>query len=70
MSDRYIAFTVTLEIPTKDEDAEPIINAIRQIRGVSDVVPHVDDIGVHWAYEKARLELVGKLLELLRPDVH
>lgn len=37
MSDRYFALTVVLEQDIRDDDAEPLIAAIRQMRGVADV---------------------------------
>ncbi len=43
MSGRYIALTVLLERPIKDEDARAIIDAIRMLEGVLDVTPVVAD---------------------------
>lgn len=68
MSDRYFALTVALDKDMKDEDAEAIIEAIRMIRGVLSVEPHVADI-VNWtATERARSHLIGRILEVLKRD--
>ena len=39
MTDRYDAFTVVLERNIRTDDAEPVLAAIRQLRGVLDVIP-------------------------------
>ncbi|WP_226782941.1 hypothetical protein [Oceaniglobus trochenteri] len=39
MTDRHTAYIVTLEAPIRDDDAQPTIDAIRQIKGVLDVRP-------------------------------
>lgn len=68
MTDRYIAFTVTLDERTHAEDAQPIIDAIRMTKGVQDVVPVVANVEALWALETARRELGGKLLDVLYPE--
>ena len=45
MTDRYSSLTVVLERDIRDDDAEPLIAAIRQLRGVLRVVPKVADAG-------------------------
>lgn len=67
MTDRYDTFTVVLERPTRDDDAEPILTAIRMIRGVMQVVPHVAGHESYAAEERARRELGTKLLSVLYP---
>jgi hypothetical protein len=67
MSDRYYALTVLLERPIKDEDAAHIIEAIRMIRGVLDVQPHIATADVQWAQETAKRELGEKLWKVLYP---
>lgn len=68
MTDRYYAFTVTLDKSIRSDDAQPIIDAIRMIKGVSDVVPVVENVELHWAQERARRELGEKILAILYPD--
>jgi hypothetical protein len=67
MSDRYDSFIVTLQRDTRDDDAEPTIAAIRQIRGVLSVKPHVSDIATHVATERAKRELLDALLKVVVP---
>ena len=43
MTDRYSALTVTLEHDLRDDDAQALINAIKQLRFVLDVQPHTAD---------------------------
>jgi argininosuccinate lyase len=65
MSDRYNYLTVVLERDLKDEDAEPLIEAIKQFRGVLSVTPNVVDTTALFAEERARSALHEKLLRVL-----
>jgi hypothetical protein len=58
MSDSYVGFMVVLEHDLKDEDAEPVIDAIRHIRGVQQVEP-------------VKRDLTAKMIEVsrLRMDI-
>jgi hypothetical protein len=66
MSDRYNYLTVVLEKDLKDEDAEPLIEAIKQFRGVLSVKPNVSDSEAWWATERIRKELTEKLWKVLK----
>lgn len=66
MSDRISGLTVTLGPDIKDEDAEPIIEAIKQLRGVISVKTHVADINHHLASTQIKRELLEKIWELLK----
>lgn len=66
MSDRYNSLTVLLEKDLKDEDAEPLIAAIKQLRGVLDVTPTVSNMIGILAEERARRELIDKLWSVLK----
>ena len=66
MSDSYVALTVFLVDAIKDEDAKPIMEAIRMVRGGRAVEPIVDDAHATWAKETAKDELRSKLLDVLR----
>lgn len=65
MSDRYNYLTVALEANLKDEDAEGLIKAIEQFRGVLEVKPHVADADSYIADARAKHELRQKLWESL-----
>lgn len=66
MTDRYNAFLVVLERDIRDDDAEPILNALKQIRGVLSVKPHVAEYSDSIAAERARQELRMKLWNALQ----
>ena len=68
MSDRYIALTVLLEKPMRDEDVERIVTAITLLRGVLEVTPIMQDPQTLWARQTARHELGEQLMKILYPD--
>lgn len=49
MTDRFHAFTVVLDRDIREDDAEPIVAAIKMIKGVQSVEPHVVDLEDHSA---------------------
>lgn len=65
MTDRYHALIVVLEEPIRSDDAQPIIDAIRMLRGVIDVVPQVTDLDHHLAVTKAKYEIAKRLWDAL-----
>lgn len=67
MTDRIHTLTVVLTNDTRIDDCEPLIAAIRQLRGVVSVETHVADHISHMARERARRELADKLWEVLFP---
>jgi hypothetical protein len=68
MTDRFIAFTVTLLKPTREDDADNIRHALQMVKGVDTVVPVVADTAAFYAEQHARSELIGKLFEVLQGD--
>lgn len=68
MTDRYNALTVVLEKDMREDDAQDLLSAIRQLRGVLRVEGNVSDINSHIAYARARGDLSGRLLAALRDD--
>lgn len=65
MSDRYNFLTVALEHDIRSDDAEPIIEAIKLIRGVANVEGAVAHSG-DWANrEQVKYELRSKLWGVL-----
>ena len=67
MTDRFNTLTVVLEQPMRDDDAEHLIAAIKQIRGVLDVAGNVADPGEYMAVARARDDLGRKLLDIIYP---
>lgn len=65
MTDRFNAFVVVLEHDLRDDDAQAIINAIRQLKGVLDVQPHVAGFEDAIAEARVKNELRQKLWKVL-----
>lgn len=65
MTDRYIALTVILDREIREDDAEPVIEAIRMIKGVSKVTPVVSNPDTHYAYDKARREIMKNVYDAI-----
>jgi hypothetical protein len=68
MSDRYNYLTVFLEKDLKDEEAQPLMEAIKRFRGVLDVKPSVSDVNDVLAETRVRNELTQKLWHILHPE--
>jgi len=68
MTDLYHTLTVVLERDTRDDVAEALIAAIKQMRGVLNVSGIVTDSASYMAEERARRELERKLWAALRPN--
>ena len=65
MTDRFFTLTVLLELDTREDDAESIINAIQMIKGVQQVEGNISDM-VNWAAEqRVKRELTKKLWDAL-----
>ena len=68
MTDRYNTLTVVLERDMRDDDAEALLSAIRQLRGVLSVSGGVANPTTYAAEERARRELGEKLWQVLHPQ--
>lgn len=67
MTDRYNTLTVVLEKDVRDDDAETLLAAIRQLRGVLSASGNVTDPAAYMAEERAKRELGDKLWQVLYP---
>ncbi len=67
MSERVNALTIVLENDVGEEQIEPLISALKQLRGVISVEPHVARMEDHIALVRVRQELSKKLFEVLYP---
>jgi hypothetical protein len=67
MTDRLNALVVALDADIREDDAQVLISAIKQMRGVLNVEGHVATIDSWVAQERARQELTGKLWDVLHP---
>jgi hypothetical protein len=61
MTDRVHALTVFLHDDIRDDDAQPIIDAIKMLKGVTDVQPHVQDFSAVWAMTEAKRQIRAEL---------
>ena len=66
VTDRINGFWVALAEDTRTDDAEPIIAAVMQLRGVIAVEPRVTDSGDWIATARVRRELTQKLWDALK----
>lgn len=61
MTDRYAGFLVTLDHDTREDDAEAIMAAIRQLRGVLEVKPVVSTYEVDIAEARAKRAILDRI---------
>ncbi len=66
MTDRYNAFIVILEWDIRSDDAKMTINAIKHIKGVLGVEPHVATIDESIAKMRLKEELWEKVFQLFK----
>jgi hypothetical protein len=57
MTDRTNYLYVALDKDTREDDVQPLIEAIKQMRGVADVAMHVVSPNDWLAYTRLRVEL-------------
>lgn len=67
MTNRYYALTLILEKDVREDDASSLIEAVKMMKGVLDVKPHITDPTTWMAEERARRDLGVKLWEILYP---
>lgn len=68
MTDRLQGLTVAFERDIRDDDADAIIAAIKQLRGVAGVTPHVVDINAFVARARAQQDIEERLWKALRRE--
>jgi hypothetical protein len=67
MTDRTSQLVVVLEEDLRVDDAESILAAIRQLRGVASAEANVIGTPDYVANVRAKLELAAKVREFLKP---
>lgn len=65
MSTHYNGFIVILDRDIRDDDAEHTLNAIRMIKGVLRVQPHIADANYEIARMRERAKIESDLLEII-----
>jgi len=68
VTDRINSFTVVLDSDIRIDDVEPIVNAIRMVRGVASVTGNVADQVSHVAQVGAKRELREQLFAVLAEE--
>lgn len=68
MTDRYKQLIVILDHDIRDDDAQPLIEAIKMLRGVLAVHPDVATANDLWAEDRARNELLQKIKAIFYPE--
>jgi hypothetical protein len=66
MSDRIKGLIVHLDKDYREDDYEAVMNAIRMLKGVTDVEPVMVDIDDHLNRQRIKRELEEKLFKVLR----
>jgi hypothetical protein len=67
MTTRIKGLTVVLERDVREDDCQHLIDAIKMLRGVAQVVPLVTDASDYVNRERVRVELAEKLMDVLTP---
>jgi len=68
MTDRYHSLTIALEHDIRSDDAEALIAAIQQLRGVLSVTGVVVDSTAWMAQERAKADIAKRLWAALKDD--
>lgn len=68
MTDTYAGYIVTLEEDLRSDDAQATLAALRQIKGVLDVSPVVQDVSGLIAESRAKHELFMHVIKHIYPD--
>jgi copper chaperone CopZ len=68
MTERTVSLTVVLGQPHRVDDVDSIINAIKMIKGVSDVGIDVSDANTYKAYTMAKKDLLNEVQKVLFKD--
>lgn len=68
MTNKFHSLTVVLENDIREDDAQNIINAIHQLKGVIAVSGNVTDIHDFMSVSRARHEIAVKMLSILKDE--
>lgn len=66
MTDRYNALTVVLDRDIRSDDAEWVINAIKMVKGVASVSPHIAEAGDYIAKQRVKQEVFEKIVAIFK----
>lgn len=63
MSDKIHTIVVTLEKDVRDDEAEPLMEAVRHLKGVLTVKGEISDFASNMAEDRARHKFLKKLID-------
>lgn len=66
MTDRHSGYVVVLDENIREDDAQVIIDALKMIKGVKDVVPVVSTPMIAIAATRERVRMRQKLIDLVQ----
>ena len=66
MTDRHAGYIVVLDTDLREDDAEPVLAALRMVKGVLSVEPLTSGWEVHVAEDRVRFELGKAVQESVR----
>lgn len=66
MTDRYNALIVVLDREIRDDDAEPLIEAIKMMKGVQDVTGNISDINSYVVESRVKRDIMVKIHNLMK----
>lgn len=66
MTDRYNAITIILDKDIREDDAAGLLQLLKWLKHVSDVVPHVHDLEDVIAESRVRSEMKTKIYDALK----
>jgi len=68
MTDRIKGVLVTFEKDIREDDCEPIIGALKMIKGVLTVKPYISKMEDYILYQRGHFDARNEMFELLRKE--
>ncbi len=69
MTDRLKGVLVTFDREIRDDDAQPLLEAIKMLRGVLSVKQYICGMEDYMMYERGYMDARNKVFDLLREDI-
>lgn len=68
MTDRIKGVLITFEKDIRDDDAQPIIEALKMIKGVLTVKPYITGMEDYMLYQKGHMDARREMFNYLKQD--
>lgn len=69
MTDRFKGFLITLDKEIREDDAQPILEALKMIRGVFQVKPYINGAEDWMMYEKGVWDTRKSIMEHMKNPI-